>query len=131
MLKTKQIFAVMMTGLLCMFVTGLMAQDVETYTGMVKGIDWDDDGNVLSAALVFDLEEEDEDGNIETLSVEFLIEDDAIGKQLYELDGRAVEVVGEVSEDDEGVVSIKVKSFKIVAFDDEESSDDEPEEPLQ
>ena len=97
MSRTKQMLAVMMIGLLFIFVTGLLAQDVETYTGMVKGTDWDDDGNVLSAALVFDLEEEDEDGNIETLSMEFLIEDDAIGKQLYEFDGREVEVVGVVS----------------------------------
>jgi hypothetical protein len=131
MQRFKMLSVLTLISFLCLSVTNLIAQDDETITGMIKGNDWDDDGNVIGAALVFDIEEEDEQGDIEILTTEYLIKDDDMGKQLYEFDGKTVEVIGVVSEDDEGVVFLKVKSFILVDKGNDEAEDEEPEDPQQ
>jgi hypothetical protein len=131
MKRFKMLSVLTLISFLCLSVTNLIAQDDETITGMIKGNDWDDDGNVIGAALVFDIEEEDEQGDIEILTTEYLIKDDDMGKQLYEFDGKTVEVIGVVSEDDEGVVFLKVKSFILVDKGNDEAEDEEPEDPQQ
>jgi hypothetical protein len=131
MQKFKIMFVLTLFSLLCISGSNLIAQDEETYTGVVKGVEWDDDGNTIAAVLVFDFEEENELGDIETITIEYIIEDDDMGKQLYELVGKTVEVIGVLSEDDEGQNLLKVESFTLINMNDDETEVEEPEEPQQ
>ena len=129
MSKIKNTSFIFLIVLFLLSFSNLMAQDTENLTGIVKAVEWDDDGNVIGAALVMDVEEENEDGDVEVISVEYLIKDNAVGKKLFANEGKAVEVSAVVSEDDEGIFYINVKSFKVLEKNEPDSEVEEPDEP--
>jgi len=131
MRRIGQVFWITLAILLSIFTERSLAQEQVTLFGFVKAIDWNDDGDVIAVALVYDIQEENDEGDIETYTVEYLIEDDNIGGKLLEHDGETVEVTGNLSEDEAGSYYLKVKSFKLITNEDEDSPEENPEEPQE
>lgn len=116
------------------FLNNIFAQDEEILTGVVKATDWQG-GEVIAASLVITSDEEDEEGKLTTYIDEYQIIDDQMGKELFELDGEPVVVKGVFLEEDDGIILLKVRSYKLVdsnnendSEEDEDPNDDYPEE---
>ena len=73
--------------------------ELTTVRGIVIPVDWDEQGNALAAAIS-GLDEQ-----------EYLVEQDAKGRELLGLMRRAIEVSGMVSKAVKGRKRIKVKSY--------------------
>ncbi len=56
----------------------------------------------------------DEEGNLVTSIEEYPIEDNIMGKRLYQLNGKTVEATGTLFEDNYGPVWFSVTSFKLI-----------------
>jgi len=67
----------------------------------------------------------DEEGNLVTSIEEYPIEDNIMGKRLYQLNGKSVEATGTLFEDNYGPVWFSVTSFKLIeAADDKNQNKD-------
>ena len=82
--------------------TNVLAAEQVTITGTVLAMDWDDEGKPIA-------------GFIHSMGEGYQIVDDAMGRQLFKLDHRAVIVSGVVGEDSEGYKTISVISYEIIA----------------
>ena len=83
--------------------------------GFIEAFDYDDGASGLKIVT-------DED--------EYIVESDKIGKRLGNLEGEEVEAVGMVSQDKSGFKHIKVESFEVMEFNDNDDYyDDEYFEP--
>jgi hypothetical protein len=114
----------------------LMAQEEEILTGVIKAVQWHDEGDVIAAILVITTNEEDDEGKLTTYVDEYKILDDRIGQQLFKYDGETVEVAGVFLEEDDGIIYLKVKSYRIIESEEEDPeeeypNEDEIEEPPQ
>ncbi len=110
-----------------------LAQEEEQLIGVVKATEWEDD-EVVSAVLVITSEVEDEEGEISTYIDEFTILDSKIGKELFRLNGRTVEVSAVFLEEDDGTVYLQVNSYLVIDAKEEDPGeedydDEETEEP--
>jgi hypothetical protein len=79
-----------------------MASDEITLTGTVHPIAWDDSDNVFAAAIATSKGEE------------YVIVKDSLGKSLFRLAYKKVEVTGRVRENTRGEQTIKVRKYKIL-----------------
>jgi hypothetical protein len=102
------------------------AQEEEILTGVVKAVQWHDEGEVIAAVFVITSNEEDEEGKLTTYIDEYLILDDRVGQQLFMYDGETVEVSGIFLEEDDGTILLKVKSYRIIESDEEEINEEDP-----
>jgi hypothetical protein len=91
-------------GLCLMFVlvAGVMAADEITMTGTVQPIAWDGSDNVFAAAIATKKGEE------------YIIAKDSMGKSLFQLAYKKVEVTGVVRENTRGEQIIKIRKYKVV-----------------
>jgi hypothetical protein len=109
-----------------------LAQEEEILTGVVKAVQWHDDGDVIAAVLVVTTDDEDEEGKLTTYIDEYSILDDRIGQQLFKYDGESVEVEGKFLEDDDGVIFLKIISYRIIESEEElyeeNSGEEDPNE---
>ena len=78
-----------------------IGDELTTVRGILIPVDWDEEGNALAAAIS-GLDEQ-----------EYLIEQDAKGKELLGLMRREIEVSGMVSKAIKGRKTIKVKSYRL------------------
>ena len=111
------------------------AQDKELLTGIVKATEWQDN-KVTAALLVITTDEENEEGKLTTYIDQYMILDNQIGKQLFKLNGKKVEVSAVFLEEDNGTVHLKVNSYRILNSDEEileeeDIDEEELEEPPQ
>jgi hypothetical protein len=81
--------------------SGKIGDELTTVRGILIPVDWDEEGNALAAAIS-GLDEQ-----------EYLIEQDAKGKELLGLMRREIEVSGMVSKAIKGRKTIKVKSYRL------------------
>lgn len=88
--------------LMCVFVPGVMAGDEITVTGTVHPVAWDESDNVFAAAIAT------------SEGKEYVIAKDSIGKSLFKLAYKKVEVTGLVRENARGERTIKVRKYKVL-----------------
>jgi hypothetical protein len=84
-----------------MFTANVLAADEITLIGTVHPIAWDDSDNVFAAAIAT------------TKGEEYVIAKDSIGKSLFKLAYKKVEVTGVVRENTRGEQKIKVRRYKV------------------
>ena len=75
--------------------------DEATIIGTVYAKDWDNKGNVIAAVL-------------SGAGEECQIVDNAVGRQLFELDKKTVKATGVVAEDSKGNKSFTVTSYEVI-----------------
>lgn len=80
----------------------VFATDEVTITGTVYAAAWDDNDNVIEAVIT------GEGG-------EYIIVNNAVGQQLFNIAGTDVEVSGVIGEDAEGNQTITVVNYKVIA----------------
>ena len=124
--KVLTIFLVNVAILFGGMCNNALAQEEEILIGVVKAIQWLDEGEVIAAVLVITSDEEDEEGKLATYIDEYQILDDRIGKELFELDGETVEVTCIFLEEDDGTILVKVKSYRIIESNNEEVNKEDP-----
>ncbi|MFX0198943.1 MAG: hypothetical protein ACFFCW_22710 [Candidatus Hodarchaeota archaeon] len=83
-----------------------MGSETRTVSGLVIPVDWDDDGNIISAAI-FDREEK-----------QYVIKQDKMGKELLKLIRAELEVEGIVKKRSTGQLMVAVRDFWLKAQDD-------------
>ena len=83
-----------------------------TISGVINAIEWDDEGNVISVELSTD-------------DLDYIIEPNQLGKELFDCIGEEVEVVGSVTQDSDKNDCIRITSYKIIDFYDDEDEDDD------
>lgn len=88
--------------LMFVFVPGVTAGDEITMTGTVHPIAWDDSDNVFAAAIAT------------SKGKEYVIAKDSMGKSLFKLAYKKVEVTGLVRENTRGQQTIKVRKYKVL-----------------
>jgi hypothetical protein len=75
--------------------------DEATIIGRVQAVDWDDKGNVTDAVFFGTGED-------------YKIVDNAVGKELFRLDGMLVKATGAVAEDSKGRKSLTVEDYDVL-----------------
>ena len=86
-------------------------QDIKV-SGIINSLDWDDEGNLIS----IELSTEDED---------YEVEPNAMGKELFDLIGEEVEVVGTVTKRRGENDRIKIIKYEVLDYDYDEDDDDD------
>lgn len=81
--------------------TNLFAADEVTITGTVYGTIWDDNDNV-AAAVIFGSGEE------------YIIVDNAVGKELFKLELKVVKVSGVIGENSDGNKTFTVTTYEVM-----------------
>lgn len=89
-------------SLVFMFAANVLGTDEITMTGTVYPIAWDDGDNVFAAAIAT------------SKSEEYVIVKDSLGKSLFNLAYKKVEVTGLVRENTRGEQTIKVRKYKVL-----------------
>jgi hypothetical protein len=102
-------------------------QEIIILKGTIEVIKMFDEEEIDYAVLKVISSVTDDEGKISTSIEEYPIEDNAVGKRLYKLDGETVEVTGSIFEDNYGPVWLSVKSFKVIKQ--EEDENEKPVEP--
>jgi hypothetical protein len=88
--------------LLCVVcATNVFAADEVTVTGTVYATAWDDNGKVIAAVIA-------------CLGEEFIIVDNAPGKELFNLNYRDVMASGVIGQDNEGNRALTVSSYEVL-----------------
>ena len=88
--------------LLCVVcATNVFAADEVTVTGTVYATAWDDNGDVIAAVLACSGEE-------------FIIVDNASGKELFKLNYEDVRASGVIGQDSEGNRTLTVSSYEVL-----------------
>lgn len=85
-----------------------------TIQGVVTPVDWDDEDNVTRVAILVETEVDGDDDEATYVTDEYLVENDAKGRELFAHLDKNVQVVGVVTEDEDGNKFIKVSSFKVL-----------------
>jgi hypothetical protein len=114
--------------LMSVLVKDSVAQEEEIFIGVVKAVQWLDEGEVIAAVLVITTDEEDEEGKLSTYIDEYQILDDRMGKKLFELDGETVEVTAIFLEEDDGKILLKVNSYRLIESNNEENNEEDSDE---
>lgn len=83
------------------FATNVFAADEVTVTGTVYATAWDDNDNVTAAVIA-------------GVGGEYIIVNNAAGKELFKLDFKAVKASGVIGEDSEGNKTLTVTSYEVV-----------------
>lgn len=82
--------------------SGSFSADQVTIVGKIYGVAWDEDYNIMSAVIFT------EDGK------EYLIIDDAKGKELLKLENATVKASGAIGKNAEGTETFTVAGFEVI-----------------
>ena len=93
------LFALMLLSVV--YATTVFAADEVAITGEVFVNAWDDNHNVTAASIL-------------TSGAEYIIVDNAVGKELFKLDLKVVKASGVVGEDSEGNKTIAVTKYEVM-----------------
>lgn len=112
-MKTKISFAVITLLLISMlFTNNLFAQNTkETIEGSIVGIDWDEEDNTIAVAISVVIPTEDEE---EDQVIDYIVENNKVGKELLKYEGERVQATGTVSSDENGNLMIAVEKYQII-----------------
>jgi hypothetical protein len=100
MKRNNKIIAVVLCAML-VFAGQVFPSEETTITGTVYAVAWDNDDNVIEAFI----EGEGED---------YIITDDSVGHQLFEMGGAYVEVKGVIGKDADGNRTITVVNYQVL-----------------
>jgi hypothetical protein len=107
---TKGIIAVLLyTGL----INKSFGQEKIVLQGQIEVIKMYEEEEIFAVLKVVS-NQVDENGTLISSLEEFPIEDNVIGRRLYQLDGKTVEATGTIFEDNYGPVWFSVTSFKLI-----------------
>ena len=97
--------------------TGLIntsfSQDKIILRGKIEITKLYEDEEIFAVLKVVSTTKDEEGNNISSIE-EYPIEDNVIGKRLYQLDGKTVEATGTIFEDNYGPVWFSITSFKLI-----------------
>jgi hypothetical protein len=97
-------------------------QDEVVLTGKIEVDKLYDDEEIFAVIKVVTATK-DEEGNLVVSIEEYPIEDNIMGKRLYQLNGKTVEAIGTLFEDNYGPVWFSVNSFKLIEAVDDKNQD--------
>ena len=83
------------------YATNVLAVDEATVTGTVYATAWDDDDNVTAAVIA-------------GFGEEYIIVQNAVGKELLKLNYKDVKASGVIGEDSEGNKTLTVSSYEVM-----------------
>jgi hypothetical protein len=83
------------------YATNVFTADEATITGTVYATAWDDDDNVTAAVIA-------------GLGEEYVIVQNAVGKELLQLSYRDVKAIGVIGQDSEGNKTLTVSSYEVM-----------------
>ena len=83
-----------------------------TVSGIINSLEWDDDDNITAVELSTD-------------DMDYIVESNRLGKELFDCIGEEVEVVGIVTKNDGENNNIKITSYEIIDFYDDDDEEDD------
>ena len=81
-------------------------------SGVINSLEWDDDDNITAVELSTD-------------EMDYIVESNRLGKELFDCIGEEVEVVGIVTKGDGSNDHIKITSYEVIDFYDEDEEEDD------
>ena len=119
-LSSCNIIIVMLIITLIGMSTNSFSQDKIILQGKIEVVKQYEDEEIYAVLKVVSTTRDEEGNNISSIE-EYPIEDNSIGKRLYQFDGKTVEATGTIFEDNYGPVWFSITSFKLIEEGDDEN----------